>query len=224
MPPKFATCATCGQEVLKAQTLEIAPGKRACRSHTETQSQAAERKFLAHEGEQKRQAAAEAKRRKFLHPDPGEQAEFQRKMTEWRQWTENHCWTCGTAGMSLQEYFFAVMVANKRLQLRGQFNFLTMHQDLRRELGNPVVLALLPYDDSRDTKIRNHLVDKRIKDIIHFIRQVRMCGSCIEKAGVQDRLEALVPNPTFEQIEEMMPVVAALDPVLTALATQVGEN
>jgi hypothetical protein len=231
MPPKTTTCSVCGQEVLKSQTLEVSPGKRACRSHegtveTATQAQQAAKDAKVAE-DAARAKAAEAKRRSWLgglDSDPEGQAEFWQKQAEWRIWTENHCWTCGKPGESMRDFFFAVLVAQKKLELKGEFNFFTLPEDLRREMGERTVLAVLPYDDEKDYMIRRHLVDKKIKSIIHFLRCVRMCNHCIEKAGVQKRLEEIMPHPTMEQLYAVMPVVAALDPLLTELATQTGEN
>lgn len=227
MPPKTVVCSVCHQEVLKAQTLEVSPGNRACRSHEGTQAASAQVQQAAKEAEQQRVQEAEQRRRKLMGLDqPPSQAhlDFQKQMEEFRIWQETHCWTCGTPGISMQDFWFTVMVANKQLQLEGRWNFFTMPQDIREKLGPQTVLAVLPYDDQKDGFIRRRIVRRQLKDIIHFLRCVRMCNHCIDKMGLHDRFEDTLPKPTMEQIAEVMPLVAALDPMITELATTPGEN
>lgn len=222
MPPKTCKCVTCGEEVLKSQTLEVSTGMRACRSHESTQSASEHNLKVAKEIEARRVKDAEAKRRRWMSPDPEGPSKFMQEMMEFRQWADTHCWTCGDEGISLQEYFLNVLVANKRLELRGEFNFLTMGQDARREMGNPTVLSVLPYHHETDYQILRMVVKDRLKTILPLLGQVQMCGHCIPKYHVQDRLEALLPHPTMEQIEAVMPLVALMDPVLTELAQEQG--
>lgn len=224
MPPKTVVCSVCGQEVLKAQTLEVSPGKRACRSHEGTPAASAQVQQAAKEAEAKRRAAIEEKRRSWMRSDPADYEKFKREMEEWRLWSHTHCWTCGKPGITMQEFFFSVLVTHKKLELEGRWNFMTLPQDVRAELGHQTVLAPVPYDWRKDGFIRRRIVDKRIKDIIDLLGMVQTCVNCAHEMRIEDRVEALIPKPTWEQIESMLPVVHLLDPLLTELATTQGEN
>lgn len=227
MPPKTVTCAVCQQEVLKAQTLARKDGSRACRTHEGVQQEAQ----ALHVQEQQRRAKEtvphHSARRcaalsKGYRPTDLERGQHVRDVMEegrkLREWAYSHCWTCGAEGISLREHFAQCLIAQKRLQLRGEWNFLTLPQDMAKLMGPQVVLAMLPYDDRKDEKLRRLLTNRKIKDLIHFLRTIHMCITCIDKHGVRDRLEALLPKPTWEQLEAFMPVTALLDPLITEMA------
>jgi hypothetical protein len=64
-------------------------------------------------------------------------------------------------------------------------------------------------------------VDHRIREILPFINHVRVCGKCATKFNIQDRLEAALPHPpTMEQITNLMPVVALMEPTIARLAEE----
>lgn len=227
MPPKMVPCLICNLMVPKAQTVARADGNRVCRSHPGVEEMAQK---LRDEERQRRdkevcssQATLDAKMRKQMH---GYSSPFGGKTSDqiiedakkFREEAYAHCWTCGREGISLREYFAQCLIAHKRLQLRGEWNFLTLPEDMAELMGFPVVLACLPYDAEKDRRIYRDITNRRLKDIIHFLRFVNMCFQCIDKHKVRDRLEALMPKPTWEQLEAMMPVVVALDPFLEALA------
>jgi hypothetical protein len=177
------------------------------------------------EEEQQRRAkeVAKPKPRAHVHSNSYSRDTFSlekaiREGMEFREWVYSHCWTCGSEGISLREHFAQCLIASKRLQLRGEWNFLTLNQDMRKLMGDQVVLAMLPYDDQKDEKLRSLITNRKVKDVIHFLRHIHMCVTCVDKHGVRDRLEALIPKPTGEQLEAMMPLVAAIDPLLEELA------
>jgi len=215
MPPKVVTCCICKQEVLKAQTMAIKDG-RACRSHDGVEQKAQQR--------QKDEALKNAKPMPRQSPSGFEHRfdleKFEQDAAKFREEAYSHCWTCGCEGISLKEYFAQCMIASHRLKLRGEWNFLTLHSDMDKLMGNPVVLSCLPYDEEKDRKIYRDITNRKIKGIIHVLRFVNMCGKCIVRHNVRDRLEALMPEPTMEQIKAMMPVVVALEPVLDVLAEE----
>lgn len=222
MPPKTVPCLICNLLVPKSQTVARADGNRVCRSHPGVEEMAQK---LREEEKQRRakevsgsQAELDAKMRKrFRGPDPDLSKAFE-DAQKFREDAYTHCWTCGAEGISLREYYAQCLIAHKRLQLRGAWNFLSLPHDMAELMGHPVVLACLPYDEQRDRKIYRDITNRKIKDIIHFLKFVNMCISCIDKHGVRDRLEALMPKPTWEQLEAMMPIVAAIDPLLEKLA------
>jgi len=218
VPPKTVFCSICHEEVLKCRTLARADGTRACREHPGIEE---ESKRLQEQERLRKGLAATEKERQQLEQAralPKELLRSSRHITEFRNYVDHHCWTCGAEGITLQEYFANCMVAQKRLELRGEFNLFTMHEEIAKLLGNPTVLAMLPYDDQKDGKLYRDVTDRRLKDILHFIKVINMCTHCIARHDVYDRLEALLPKPTMEQLEALSPVVAILDPVLEAMA------
>ncbi len=219
MPPKTVICAVCGQTVLKAQTYARADGSRACKTH-EGVAEEAER--LRAEQAVAAQQKREAPKRKPWEPSEDLRNEetrfYEEEAHQFREWANTHCWTCSREGISLRDYFANAMVAIERLQMRGEFNFLTMPQDIMRLQGNPLVLAMVPYDDDKDQRIYRAITNWKIKDIIHFLRCVNICVECAAKFGVQDRIDALLPKPTWEQVQAIMPAVVALEPVLKEMA------
>ena len=220
MPPKTVECSICHPTVTKASTLEVAPGRRACRTHGGVEADAEKTQQAAKEAERLRAEAAEKARRPWMHGTPERMADLTREREEFRVWAEDHCWTCGSGGIGLQEYFLRLMVTNKKLELMGKISLLEPPAEVRRLMGNPTVLALLPYDRDKDLRLLRDVVKDRLKQVVPFIGCLRVCGDCIEKYRLKDRLEALLPHPTMDQIYEVMPFVHTLDPLLTALATE----
>jgi len=221
MPPKTVPCLICNLMVPKSQTVARADGNRVCRSHPGVEEMAQK---LREEEKQRRanavsssQAALAKMRREFRGPEPDSSKTLE-DASKFREEVYSHCWTCGVEGISLREYYAQCLVAQKRLQLRGEWNFLSLSKDMAALMGNPVVLACLPYNEEKDRRIYRDITDRRIKDVIHFLRFVNMCIPCINKHGVRDRLEALIPKPSWEQLEAIMPVMTALDPLLEKLA------
>ena len=126
--------------------------------------------------------------------------------------------TCGAEGIPAKEYFAECIVVIERLKIRGELNFLTISNDINKLMGNPVVLFTLPYNDEEDKEIYLSIINRKVKDIIHFLRCVNMCKQCINKFKVNNRVETLFPKPTWEQIQNMMSVVVSLDPVIKEMA------
>lgn len=224
MPPKTVPCLICNLMVPKSQTVARADGNRVCRSHPGVEEMAQK---LREEEKQRRakevshsQAELDAKQRqKFRSYDHAPDLDKAlADAAKFREEAYSHCWTCGREGIPLREHYAQCLIASKRLQLRGEWNFLSLSKDMDELMGHPVVLACLPYHEETDKRILRDITDRRIKDIIHFLRFVNMCVECIDKHKVRDRLEALMPKPTWEQLEAMMPVVTALDPLLEVLA------
>lgn len=224
MPPKTVPCLICNLMVPKSQTVARADGNRVCRSHPGVEEMAQklreeEKQRLAKEVSHSQAELAAKQRKKFAghRPEP-DLDKIWADGAKFREEVYTHCWTCGREGITLREYYAQCLITSKRLELRGEWNFLSLPQDMAKLMGHPVVLACLPYNDEKDRKIYRDITDRRIKDTIHFLRFVNMCGACIDKHGVRDRLEALMPKPTWEQLQEVMPVVMALDPLLEKLA------
>jgi len=224
MPPKMVKCSVCNETVLKSKTYALADGTRACRSHEGVGEEA--KKLREQDKERLRKEVAE-KRKPFSHSKEFNLDKFIEDGRKFREEANTHCWTCGAEGIPAVEYFTESIVAIERLKIRGEFNFLTFSDDIYKLLGNPVVLFTLPYSDE-DKEIYRSIRNRKVKDIIHFLRSVNMCKECVNKFKVNDRLEALFPKPTWEQLQNMMPVVSSLDPFIKEIAekkeTQNQEN
>ncbi len=224
MPPKTVTCSICSAEVLKAQTLARTDGTRACRSHDGVADEAEQR--LAAE-RAKLDKSIEAAAVPYWHRNTEtrreEQAAFsadwEKKAAEWREHLYSHCWTCGEEGLEGGEFFAQAMIAMKRLELRGEFSFLNMGEDVRKLMGG--IRLLVPFqskDEAIDRAVIKHVKDKRVRDILHFIRFVLLCPPCADKHGFKKRLDDMMPKPTWEQLQNMLPVVAGMEPLLRVMA------
>lgn len=223
MPPKTVTCALCGKTVLKAHTYAWDGGQRACREHPMAQAHAEHEKAADKERRAQEVAASQAeldrRMRRAFRPDFTARMEQALKdAAEFRERMYTHCWTCSQEGITLREYFAQCLITSKRLQLRGEWNFLTLSGDMAVLMGRPRVLACIPYDEQKDRTIYRSITNRSIKDILHLLRFVNMCIECIDKHKVRDRLEALMPHPTWEQLEAIMPAMVAIDPLLEVLA------
>lgn len=223
MPPKTVTCVLCGKTVLKAHTYAWDGGQRACREHPMAQARAvAEEKNDKERRVQEvaaSQAALDAKMRKAFRPDFTARMEQGLKdAAEFRERMYTHCWTCSQEGITLREYFAQCLITQKRLELRGEWNFLTLPHDMAELMGHPRVLACIPYDEQKDRTIYRAITNRSTKDILPLLRFVNMCVECIDKHKVRDRFEALLPKPTWEQLEAIMPAVVAIDPLLEVMA------
>ena len=220
MPPKTTICSVCKQEVTKASTLEIRPGIRACRVHDGVTDQADARLYEAKEAERKRAADAEHKRRPGVFGHEGfENSDFLKEQREFQEWSQTHCWTCGTEGISMQDYLYKSLIAMKALEISGKFNFMTFQKDAFEVMGRPTVISQVPFLAHTDRHILRNVVKDRIKEILPLLGFMRICGKCAARYNIQDRIEATLPHPTMEQIENIMPVVAMMDPTLTILAS-----
>lgn len=222
MPPKTVTCSICSASVLKAQTLARADGTRACRSHegvTEEADarQAAERAKLdatIAKGSMVEQWARERRAEGSRLDIKSEQ-----EAAEWREHIYSHCWTCGEYGLEGREFFTQALIASKRLQLRGEFNFVSYGDDVRKLMGNVRFLASIQLQDEViDRAIVKHVKEKRVRELVPLLRFVLICPPCVRKHGFDKRLEDMMPKPTWEQIEAMMPITMAIDPLVTELA------
>ena len=204
MPPKTVTCSICSATVLKAQTLARADGTRACRSHEGVSAEAAKRQ--AAERERLDKAIESAGRPAWMSPaftqaQLERQQLFEKEAAAFREHLYSHCWICGEEGLELREFFAQAMVAMKRLELRGEFNFLTMPLDVRKLMGNVRALgAIQLQEEVIDRAVVKHIRERRVRDLVQFTRVVLFCPACAQKHGFMARWEALFPKPTWEQI------------------------
>ena len=95
---------------------------------------------------------------------------------------------------------------------------MTLPQDIAKLMGGTVVLVQIPYYEESDKHMLPHIKDHTLRDLLHFLRTMQLCGSCIKTYGYEQRFEDLLPKPTPEQLEAFLPVGMALDPLLQELA------
>ena len=220
MPPKSVTCSICSETVLKAQTYALSNGTRACRSHEGVADEAEKR-----QAEERAKLSRDAERhemqsRSRFRSDPMASLEnFEKHAEQLREKFYHHCWICECEGLEGREFFTQALIASKRLQLRGEFNFLTYGQDVRKLMDNIVLLMAIKLEDQvQDKAVIKHVKDRRVREMIPLVGFVMMCPQCAEKHGFKKRLEAMMPHPTFEQVQAMLPVMAVIEPLLEAWA------
>lgn len=222
MPPKTVTCSICNQEVLKAHTLARKDGSRACRSHSEVETEAKDLQLADHNRRIKEFHTFKSKRHQHETPEHRRERElkFETELAPWREYVHTHCWVCERPGISLQEFYFKQLVAMKRLELRGEpFNLLTMWQDVAKLMDGEIPLIRIPYNEQTDRKMQHLVKDKKLRDLLWAIHQLQLCGDCVNKYGFRERFEAMMPEPTWEQLRDVRAVAQViLDPVLKELA------
>ena len=224
MPPKSVTCSICSAEVLKAQTLARADGTRACRSH-EGVADEAEKRLAAERAEREKhdlETVNARVREQWRTHERADQAAFsanwEKEAAEYRAYIYSHCWACAAEGLEWGEFWSQAMIASKRLQLRGEFNFMSYGTDVRKLMGNIALLAPIPWkNEITDRAVVKHLY-KKVREIVPLIGFMLLCPKCCTKHGFGIRFDELMPKPTWEQLEAIMPVTMAIDPLVTALA------
>jgi hypothetical protein len=214
MPPKSATCSICGETVLKSQTLAIKDGTRACRSHSGVKEESAS----LQEAEKTRRAKAEQERKERWKPNFNQPFPEQKELREWRQHLDTHCWVCDREGVGLQEFYMQALIAITRLQIRKEFNLLSLSNDVRKLMPGYLALVAIPYDDETDAAMKHRIRDKKIRDLLHFIRYMQLCSDCVTKYGYQEQFEETCPKPSIEQVEAIMPIMSSIDPILRRIA------
>jgi hypothetical protein len=225
MPPKSVTCSICSAEVLKAQTLARADGTRACRSH-EGVADEAEKRLAAERAEREKHDLETVNARVREQWRTHEQAEhaafsanWEKEAAEWREKIYSHCWTCGEYGLEGREFFAQALIAMKRLEMRREFNFLSVGPDVRKFMGNVQLLSPIKLGtEVVDRAVVKHVTERKLREIVPLMGFVLLCPPCCDKHGFKKRLEDMMPKPTWEQLEAMMPVVAGLDPLLREMA------
>lgn len=220
MPPKTVTCSICSAEVLKAQTLARADGTRACRSHESVIAEADARQ--AAERAKLDKAIETATLPKWRVPDAESlafSANWEKEAAAWREKIYSHCWTCGEYGLEGSEFFAQAMIAMKRLQIRGEFNFLSMGEDVRKLMGGVWMLTAMKLEkEVIDRAIIKHVSERKLREIVPLMGFVLLCPPCCNKHGFGKRLEDMMPKPTWEQLQNMMSVVAVVEPLLRVMA------
>lgn len=216
MPPKTVVCSICGETVLKAHTLALKGGSRACRSHSGVQEES-----LEIQQEQKQETKKSmSRKRKLYQPYPMPSHE---ELNRWRDKVKTTCWVCEAEGINAQDYYFKCLVALKRLELRGDsFNLLNMPEKVR-ELVTDIPLFSIPYDSNNDDRLFSRVRDRKLRNILHFLRYIQLCPDCIQRLNLNDRFKALFPELSYDELEAAIRFTDAIDPILKSLAVK-AEN
>jgi hypothetical protein len=192
MPIKSCVCSVCGLEVPKASTSHVGDGKRACKSHPDTE------------------ARAEAARKSLERPAPsgpswrtggsgygsGRPSSFESLIgieARMRHWADKECWLCNCSGIALGPDYAMLLTAFKRLGW-GPEDFATFRPETleavrakaREDLGVLLHLPKLPADPSRrgpilDKVSRNQGADQAVSEL----GWVQTCEACADRYGLE---------------------------------------
>lgn len=126
-----------------------------------------------------------------------------------------HCWCCGKEGFSGQVFWHRMMIASKKMELKGQpLAILFDPGKLGPEMGLKGVV-LLTFEYKPGDRVSRH----DLNDMALFFGTLKMCRDCAMKSGRTNFDELFAPKVTPEQFEKFMPVAALMEPVVTAIAT-----
>lgn len=125
MPAKTYTCTICGETVTKPKSYAIGDGKRACRTHEETQK--AREEIL-----EKKLAEAQEELRKALEKNERRQNEL-----VFREHNPSQvCWCCGRIGVEQKAFFMAMLYEQEKYTLRtGKIPNPFIPDDVRESLA-----------------------------------------------------------------------------------------
>jgi hypothetical protein len=219
MPPKSVCCSVCGETVLKSQTLARKDGTRACRSHDGIQSESNEIKQQHKESQEKHTKKKGNPREAINTLDDllNQDLEIMKRIHHRVKEQLNNCWICNQEGVSFREYCFDKIVALKRLEMRNEFNFLTMNQDCAKLIPNNRVLFHLPYGDEKSLLYRR-LCKESYREMVPFYGYVQVCAECAYSMGYGKEIEKSIPNVSVDEALDFSPMLVHLEPHIEAVA------
>lgn len=193
-------CSICGQEVTKRQSLSIGDGKRACRSHTETQEKALQ---LADQ-------AKLAKAKKVLAP---------KKNPERHEGglPAPRCWICHRPGIRQDEFFAKYLIGTAKLQLQGHaWNPFspdeTVISQFKERFGDKPCLFWVEWKGA-NTKVR---LKMSTYNLVQMTNVMLVCPTCCKEKGFVTMTDERMKSMT---IEDML-VQAAIYEVLVQPAIE----
>lgn len=211
MPPKTIKCSVCAADVLKASTLARADGSRACRSH---EGIVAEADVL--------RARDKARLDKAIDNSNKPSApsyNFDEELEAQRRKVNEHCWLCECEGVPVQQHLMDVMVASKRLQLAGTFNFMTFPEDVKKLLGPRNVLVRMPLkNDGIDKAVLCHIKQHSLLQVADILNLITICITCGDKHGFKARIDDMMAPKVMPDLDTMLMLGSALDPLLDEMA------
>lgn len=196
MPPKTVKCDICGEEVLKRQTLAITDGKRACRSHEETEDKAADQQNKI----KKRLKVLENKyKKRFRSPDGIDSAD-PIKFTP-------KCFRCYKPGVRQQEFFLNILIAWQKYEITygKRLNIFDPEENMKAysELMGSRCLWFVKYDPEKIKLNYNQRMAAQITGI------VLLCQPCCEATGIDPR-PAASDDMTSEELLRVGTILGVL--------------
>ncbi len=178
-------CSICGQEVTKRQSLSVGDGKRACRSHTETQEKAAQ---LADQ-------ARLVKAKKALAP---------KKKSEERQEESlpaPRCWICHRPGIRQDEFFTRYLIETEKLQLQGRsWNPFspdeTVISQFKECFGDKPCLFWVEWKGA-NTKVRLRM---STYNLVQMTNVMLVCPACCKEKGFVTMTDERLKGMTLEDM------------------------
>lgn len=205
MPPPMTECSICKKTVLKAQTYAVGNGQRACKIHEGVLDKKAEL-----EEQQKQQKENEIKRA----------AEKQKQVESRNDFHSPRCICCQRTGITEQEAYFSLAVAQKRLNIKkltlNPFSeeFHKLLQQELKEMGvepQPVI-SILAIDGSKEMK-KAIMASRFIPpSLLEFGGIIHICQDCIKNFGIKK------PEVKLPSLETLSVLGALMDPPLTEAA------
>lgn len=214
MPPKTIKCSVCATDVLKAQTLARADGSRACRSHEGIEAEA---DALRARDKARLDKAIDGSNKPSV---PSYNLyNFDAEIEQRRKEVNEHCWLCECEGVPVQQHMMDVMVASKRLQLAGTFNFLTFPEDVKKLLGPRNVLVRMPLkQETIDRAVMKYIKQSSLRQVAELLNLITICITCGDKHGFKARIDDMMTPKVLPDLETMYVMGAAIDPLLNEMA------
>lgn len=151
----------------------------------------------------------------FVAPSYNFDAELEQRRRE----VNEHCWLCSCEGVPAQQHMLDVMVASKRLQLAGTFNFLTFPEDVKKLLGPRNVLMRMPLkQETIDRAVMKHIKQDSLRQVAGILNLITICITCGDKHGFKARLDDMMAPKALPDLETMLMLGSAIDPLLKEMA------
>jgi len=175
-------CAICGAKTSKRKTLSIGDGKRACRTHDETQTAAKEIRDKAVE-EKLEQARKEAEKRNWR------KRQDQMTLDPFKP----RCMCCLKEGMREPDFFRRLLIEQAKWKLiTGKDHNPFNPEEVRKSAGPLVGTRVLHYVQwhGKNAKVKVPYNCWMAADLVGFIA---VCSDCVKKKGFTTYMEEQPP-------------------------------
>lgn len=178
MPIKQVVCCICNQMVNKAQTLSVGDNQRACRSHSEVQSQ-------AEQAQKKLEDESKARIEKMKRP-LRQDVEYETRNPK--------CFSCRKEGLRQDEFFLEMLKCSEKFSLvHGRDHNLFDPKESKmvyEPLKNLVCLWIIAYDP----QIKLNYNARCAAEIMGI---VALCTDCCKKQNIK---YGIADDLTFDQL------------------------
>lgn len=197
-------CSICGNEVSKRSSLSVGNGKRACRSHQETQEQAS--------NEQKQRQEAEAQRAESLKK---------------RRWGRNNsekfdirpkCFGCRAIGLRQDVFGITMLKLSEKYQLKhgcpaNPFNPAET-KEMYAELLGIQCLFVIPYTNQLKG------LSRKTHEVGQVVGIVMLCPKCCELNNINPYKDKHKNVTIDDLMRESVRYETTIRPVIKAVAAQ----